>query len=114
MSDDEKNTAEEITFEESESENKLHSNLSISSEAAQDHIMALPVEITISVGSARMRFRDIFDLTTESVVDLNSKVSDPVQILVGERVIADGELIETTPGSGHLSVRIKTVFNHEA
>lgn len=75
-------------------------------ERSAQGVLSLPVRIFVSVGGARMRFRDILDLTPDKIINLDSTVGDPVEIYAGERLIARGDLVEAESGSENLGVRI--------
>lgn len=70
----------------------------------------VPIEITISVGKARPLVRDLLKLKTDSVLPLDKKVEDPVELYVGDTLIARGELeeVEGDP-NGQLAVRLTEV-----
>ena len=71
---------------------------------------AVPIEITISVGKARPLIRDLLALEKNSVLPLDKRVDDAVELYVGERLIARGELEELDDGqSGQLAVRLTEV-----
>lgn len=76
-------------------------------------VLSLPVRIFVSVGGARMRFRDILDLSPDKIINLDSKVSDPVEIFAGEKLIARGDLVEAEDGSESLGVRITELVDGE-
>lgn len=70
----------------------------------------VPVEITVSVGKSRPSVRDLLRLKPDSVLPLDKKVSDPVELYVGDTLIARGELEEVEGDSeGHLAVRLTEV-----
>ena len=71
--------------------------------------MGVPIEVMISVGKARPLVSELVKLRRDSVVTLNSSVDDPVELYVGERLIARGELQEMDDGSGRLGVRLTEV-----
>ncbi|GLS85205.1 hypothetical protein GCM10010873_01780 [Cypionkella aquatica] len=72
----------------------------------------VPIEVTISVGKARPLVRDLLRLTRDAVLALDRKVDDPVELYVGDRLIARGELQELEGGSsGQLAVRLTEVAN---
>lgn len=54
----------------------------------------LPIELTICVGRARPVLRELVALGHEAVLPLDRKVDDPVDIMVGDRLIARGVLTE--------------------
>ena len=70
----------------------------------------VPIEITISVGKARPLVRELLQLGPDAVLPLDKKVSDPVDLYVGDKLIARGELeeIEGEP-KGQLAVRLTEV-----
>ena len=53
---------------------------------------AVPIEITISVGRARPLIRDLLALKKHSVLPLDKRVDDAVELYVGARLIARGQL----------------------
>lgn len=71
----------------------------------------IPVEVTISVGRARPLVRDLLELGENAVLPLDKRVDDPVDLLVGGRLIARGQL-EQVEGSdnGQLAVRLTEVI----
>lgn len=54
----------------------------------------VPIEITISVGKARPLIRDLLKLGKDAVLPLDKNVDDPVELYIGDRLIARGELEE--------------------
>jgi flagellar motor switch protein FliN/FliY len=67
----------------------------------------VPIEITISVGRARPLLRDLLRLGPESVLPLDRRVEDPVELYVGDRLIGRGELEELDgERAGQLAVRL--------
>ena len=72
----------------------------------------VPVEITIAVGRAKPTIRELLALTHASVLPLDRKVDDPVELFVGGRLIARGELQEAGGESeGELAVRLTEVID---
>ena len=67
----------------------------------------VPIEIIVSVGRARPTVRDLLKLDSEAVLPLDRRVEDPVELYVGDRLIARGELMEMDgEQSGQLAVRL--------
>lgn len=79
-------------------------------QAKQNPFSAVSVEITVSVGKARPMIRDLLALEENSVLPLDKRVDDPVELYVGERLIARGQLeeLEGMP-KGQLAVRLTDV-----
>ncbi len=70
----------------------------------------VPIEITISVGKARPLVRDLLRLGRDAVLTLDRRVDDPVELYVGDRLIARGELQELDGDqAGMLAVRLTEV-----
>ncbi|PRY24413.1 flagellar motor switch protein FliN/FliY [Aliiruegeria haliotis] len=66
----------------------------------------VPVEVIVSVGRARPRIGELLRMEQHAVLQLDRKVEDPVELFVGDRLIARGELVEQDAGGGQLAVRI--------
>ena len=72
----------------------------------------VPIEVTISVGKARPLVRDLLRLSRDAVLALDRRVDDPVELYVGDRLIARGELQELEGDqAGQLAVRLTEVAN---
>ncbi len=72
----------------------------------------VPIEITISVGKARPLVRDLLKLGQDAILPLDRRVEDPVELYIGDRLIARGELQEMEgEHAGQLAVRLIEVAN---
>jgi flagellar motor switch protein FliN len=72
----------------------------------------VPIEVTISVGRARPLVRDLLRLSKDAILQLDRRVDDPVELYVGDRLIARGELTEMEgDNAGQLAVRLTEVAN---
>lgn len=69
----------------------------------------VPVEISISVGRARPMVNELLELQMNSVLQLDQRIDDPVELYVGDTLIARGELQEMEDDPGQLAVRITEV-----
>ncbi|WP_424931584.1 FliM/FliN family flagellar motor switch protein [Amaricoccus macauensis] len=67
------------------------------------------MEVTISVGKARPLVSELVELRRDSVLPLDSSVDDPVELYIGDKLIARGELQEIGESSGKLGVRLTEV-----
>lgn len=71
---------------------------------------AVPIEITISVGKARPLIKELLQLGENAVLPLDKRVEDPVELYVGDKLIARGELEEMEGAQpGQLAVRLTEV-----
>ena len=68
----------------------------------------IPIEVLVCVGRARPQVRDLLQMRADSVLPLDCETDDPVELYVGTRLIARGEL-EEGEKKGQLSVRLTEV-----
>ncbi|MEL6234189.1 MAG: FliM/FliN family flagellar motor switch protein [Pseudomonadota bacterium] len=79
------------------------------SPARRTGVLGVPIEVMVSVGKARPLVSHLVNLRRDSVLVLDSLLEDPVEIYIGERLIARGELQEAEDGSGQLAVRLTEI-----
>lgn len=80
--------------------------------AASDMLFtSVPIEITVSVGRARPLVKDLLTLEEGSVLVLDKRVDDPVELYVGDRLIGRGvlDILEGDDAQGKLAVRLTEV-----
>ena len=72
--------------------------------------VSVPIEITVSVGRARPLVNDLVALGENAVLTLDIRVEDPVELYVGDRMVARG-LLEELDGerAGQLAVRLTEI-----
>lgn len=73
-------------------------------------LLDVELPISISFGRAQLALKDAIKLTTGSIVELNRSVSEPVEIIVNNCVIAKGEIVAV---EGNLGVRIKQIISRQ-
>ncbi len=70
----------------------------------------IPIEVTVSVGKARPLVQDLLNLSESAILPLDRRIDDPVEIYVGDKLIARGELQEMEGAdAGQLAVRLTEV-----
>ncbi len=74
-------------------------------------IFSVPVEVVVSVGQARPVIGELLAMRRDMVLPLSSRVDDPVEIMIGDRVIARGELEELGEDGGKLGVRLTEIVD---
>jgi flagellar motor switch protein FliN/FliY len=79
------------------------------SEGPDHPLRGLPIEVTVSVGRARPLLRDLLAMGPSAVLPLDRRVDDPVELWIGDRLIARGELEELAGEPGQLAVRLTEV-----
>lgn len=75
----------------------------------------VPIEVRVSVGHARPRIGELLALEPDAVLPLDRRVDDPVELYVGDKLIARGELQELEGDqAGQLAVRLIDVPDAQA
>ena len=74
-------------------------------------IFSVQVDVVVSVGQARPVIGELLAMRRDMVMPLSTRVDDPVQIMVGDRIIARGELEEMGDETGRLGVRLTEVVD---
>lgn len=71
---------------------------------------AVPIEVTVSVGRARPLIRDLLNMGENAVLMLDKRIEDPVDLYVGDQLVARG-LLEEMEGehAGQLAVRLTEI-----
>jgi len=76
----------------------------------EDILQGVSVDLRVCVGSASPTIKDLMELGPDSVLPLNTQIDDPVELFVGDKLIARG-FLETSVeiDDGGLSVRLTAV-----
>lgn len=72
-------------------------------------LMGVKLPIRVLLGRTQLCLRDIAQLGSGAVVELDCSPDDPVEIIVNDRVIAVGEVVVV---SGNYGVRITKIASH--
>ena len=73
-----------------------------------DMLLDVNLKITVELGRAQLKFRDVLNLSTGSVVELGRQTSEPVNILVNGALLASGEVVVV---DDHFAVRITKLLD---
>ena len=71
-----------------------------------DFIRNIPLEVRAELGKANRLTRDIMRLSVGSVIDLDKEAGEPVDIIINNKMIARGEVVEI---DGRYGVRITEI-----
>lgn len=74
-------------------------------------IFGVPMQVVVSVGRATPSIGELLNMRRDALLPLDSKLDDPVDIMVGKRVIARGELQEVEGEEGRLGVRLTEIVD---
>lgn len=66
------------------------------------------IDVTLRFGERRLPLRQIGELRSGSVIELDKYVQDPVELLLGERVVARGEVVVV---DGNYGLRVTEVVD---
>ena len=80
-------------------------------EQPENAFLGVPVEMTISVGKAKPLISELLSLSQGAIIPLDSRIDDPVEVYIGEKLIARGELQEIEGEEGKLGVRLTQVVD---
>jgi flagellar motor switch protein FliN/FliY len=75
-----------------------------------DLLLDVELPVSVSFGRAQLPLKDVIKLTTGSIVELNRTLSEPVEVIVNNCVIARGEVVVI---EGNFGVRIHQVVSRE-
>ena len=56
-------------------------------------VMDIPVSLSVELGQTQMEVRDVLNLGTGSVIELNKLQEEPVDLRINGRLIARGEIV---------------------
>ncbi len=65
----------------------------ISKQIHPDVLQNIPVSLSVEVGRATIKIRDLMRLTQGSVVELDRIAGEPLNLLVNNTVVAQGEVV---------------------
>jgi flagellar motor switch protein FliN/FliY len=69
-------------------------------------LLDVDLPVSISFGKTRLPMKEVLKLTTGSIVELDRDVTDPVEVLVNQHLIARGEVVVV---EGNYGVRIQEI-----
>ena len=79
---------------------------SAASEGGIGLLYDIELDATLQFGSKEMLLRDVLDLGPGDVVELDRHIAEPVDLVVGDRIVARGEVVVA---NGNFALRILEV-----
>lgn len=73
-----------------------------------DILMDIPLEISVELGRVKMLVKDVVDLGSGSIVEIDKAAGEPVDVLVNGRLVARGEVVVIEDNFG---VRIMEILS---
>ena len=71
-------------------------------------ILDVPLQVTVELGSTRMKIKDILELGLGSIIELDKLAGEPVDIYVNSKLIAKGEVVVIDENFG---IRISEIIS---
>ena len=56
-------------------------------------LMDIPLQVTVELGRTKRSVKEILELSSGSIIELDKLAGEPVDILVNNRLIAKGEVV---------------------
>ncbi len=75
-----------------------------------DLLLDVELPVSVSFGRAQVPLKDVLKLTTGAIVELNRSISEPVEVIVNNCVIARGEVVVV---EGNFGVKIREVISRQ-
>lgn len=75
-----------------------------------DLLLDIPLSVTVELGRTKQAIRDILNLSTGSIVELDKLAGEPVDILVNNKLIAKGEVVVIDENFG---VRVTDIISQK-
>jgi flagellar motor switch protein FliN/FliY len=75
-----------------------------------DRLMDVQLAMTMRFGSKSLLLREVLDLSPGSVVELDRKIQDPVELLLDGTIVARGEVVVI---EGNYGLRVTDIANRE-
>ena len=75
-----------------------------------DRLLDVELPVSVSFGRAQLMLKDVIKLTMGSIVELNRALTEPVEVIVNNCVIARGEVVVI---EGNYGIRIKQVISRQ-
>ncbi|NPC92584.1 flagellar motor switch phosphatase FliY [Bacillus sp. WMMC1349] len=77
--------AEFVSFDNQPQAQSHHHNLGM--------LMDIPLSVTVELGRTNRSVKEVLELSTGSIIELDKLAGEPVEILVNQRVVAKGEVV---------------------
>lgn len=75
-----------------------------------DLLLDVELPVSVSFGRAQVPLKDVIKLTTGAIVELNRSITEPVEVIVNNCVIARGEVVVV---EGNFGVKIREVISRQ-
>ena len=73
-----------------------------------DLLLDIEVPVAVRIGTAKIFLKDLLNLTSGNVIELDQSVNEPVELTVNNKTIAYGEIVVA---DGYFGLKIKEIIN---
>lgn len=73
-----------------------------------DLLLDIEVPVAVKIGTAKIFLKDLLNLTSGNVIELDQSVNEPVELTVNNKTIAFGEVVVA---DGYFGLKIKEIIN---
>jgi len=73
-------------------------------------LLEVPLKVSVVLGRTKRPIKEVLNLTPGAIVELNSLVDEPVEVLVNGTLVAKGEVVVVNENFG---VRITNIISPE-
>jgi flagellar motor switch protein FliN len=73
-------------------------------------VIDVPLGVTLRFGQKSMRLREVLELTTGTLIELDRQVDEPVDLMLGERLIARGQVVIV---EGNYGLRVTEIVERD-
>lgn len=94
------NIEDTLSFESSEDDSKNKIDL----------LLDLPIKVAIELGRTKMFIKDILELDRGSIVEFGKLAGEPVDLLINDRKMAEGEVVVIDK---HFGIRITSIVESD-
>lgn len=85
-----------------------HSGSRSEFDSSMEVLLDVPLEISVELGRMKMMVREVLDLGTGSIIEVDKAAGEPVDVMVNGRLVAKGEVVVIEDNFG---VRITEILN---
>jgi flagellar motor switch protein FliN len=84
--------------------------LAVLERSTLNRVLNVDLELRVEMGRVKLPIREILDLSCGSIVDLHKALDEPMEVLVGDKLLAKGEIVVV---DDMLGIRVTEIVNPE-
>jgi len=93
MSDKQDPNLEESSEEENQAEEAIPSTLKEKINKEMKMLFDVPLQISVLLGSTQVTIKDLLQLQTGSVIEVDKLAGEPLEVLINKKEVARGEVL---------------------